>query len=36
MAEIVSKLFSDNDESASAKVDKNIIESDATSFGKEK
>jgi len=36
MAEIVSKLFSDNDESASAKVDKNIIESDATTFGKRK
>jgi len=36
MADVVSKLFSDNDESASAKVDKNIIESDATTFGKRK
>jgi len=36
MAEIVSKLFSDNDESESAKVDKNIIESDASSFGRKK
>ena len=36
MADIVSKLFSDNDESESAKVDKNVIQSDATTFGKKK
>jgi len=36
MAGIVSELFSDNDESESEKVSKNVIESDATTFGKKK
>jgi len=36
MAGIVSKLFSDNEESGSEKVSKNIIESDSSSFDRKK
>tara|TARA_R110001592_G_scaffold279309_1_gene546735 strand:+ start:188 stop:2239 length:2052 start_codon:yes stop_codon:yes gene_type:complete len=36
MADIVSKLFSDNEESGSEKVSKNIIESDSSSFDRKK